>query len=72
MEARGCSQATDVRLVPAGVRPPVPRVEDDDVGAEPRATGGDGVELEHPADGLLHDVHQVGAPVVGHRQPVVL
>jgi hypothetical protein len=61
----------DARLVPAGVRPPVPRVEDEDVGAEPRVAG-DGVELEHPADGLLDDVHQVGAPVVGHRHPVVL
>ena len=61
-----------IRLVPAGVRPPVPRVEDEDVGTEPRAAGGDGVELEHPADGLLDDVHEVGAPVVGHRHPVVL
>jgi hypothetical protein len=66
-----CENVVDVRLVPAGVRPPVPGVEDDHAGAEP-GVAGDGVELKHPADGLLDDVHQVGAPVVRHRQRVVL
>jgi hypothetical protein len=47
-----------VHLAGAPVGPPVPRVEDEQVRAEPVAGVAHGVQLQHPADVLPHDVHQ--------------
>jgi hypothetical protein len=65
-------QTEPLRLRRPGARPPVPRVEDEDVGGEPVAGLVDGVELEDAAGLVLHEVHKVVRQVVHHRHVVVL
>lgn len=50
----------------------MPSVEDQDVDAQPRGTGLDGVKLEDASDGFAHYVHQIGGVVEHHRHAIVL